>query len=59
MAIADISAAEYVHQEHAWVDDHRRVGRIDEWRAVLTPRQIALINRLNPDRPWDIFGWEP
>ena len=50
MAIADISAAEYVRQEHAWVDDHRRVGRIDEGRAVLTPRRIALINRLNPDR---------
>ena len=40
------------------MDDQRRVGRIDEWRAVLTPRQIALINRLNPDRLWDIFGRE-
>jgi len=39
-------------------DYQRRVGRIDEWRAVLTPRQIALINPLNPDRLWDIFGRE-
>jgi len=55
MAIADISAAEYVHQEHAWGMTTAALDASTK-RAVLTPRQIALGNRLNPDRLWDIFG---
>lgn len=45
--------------EHAGIDYHRRIGAIDEWRSVLTPAQIDTVNRMIPDRLWNIFGWEP
>jgi hypothetical protein len=46
-------------QEHAGTDYHRRSGRIDEWRELLTAGQIEQINRQIPDRLWNLFGWEP
>ena len=46
-------------REHAGVDYHRRSGRTDEWREILTPEQIEQINRQIPDQFWQLFGWVP
>ncbi len=45
--------------EHAGIDYHKRLGAIDEWRAVLSPKQIAEVNSLIPSYFWEAFGWEP
>jgi hypothetical protein len=46
-------------REHEGIDYHRRSGRIDEWRELLTAEQVDRINRMIPDRLWNLFGWEP
>lgn len=46
-------------REHPGIDYHRRVGRVDEWRDILTREQIDRINRAIPDRLWNAFDWEP
>ena len=46
-------------QEQAGIDYHRRAGRTDEWRAVLTRKQIQRINDLIPNDFWHLFGWQP
>lgn len=46
-------------QEHAGLDYHRRSGRTDEWREILTPEQVEQINRQIPDPFWQLFGWVP
>lgn len=51
--------AEQALQENPGVDYHRRSGRVDEWREVLTRDQVERINRAIPDRLWNEFGWEP
>jgi hypothetical protein len=46
-------------REHEGIDYHRRSGRIDEWRELLSAEQVDRINRMIPDRLWNLFGWEP
>ncbi len=46
-------------REQAGIDYHRRSGRTDEWREILTPDQVERINRRIPDQFWQLFGWVP
>jgi hypothetical protein len=46
-------------QEQPGVDYHRRSGRVDEWREMLTRDQVKRINQAIPDRLWNEFGWNP
>lgn len=45
-------------REQPGVDYHRRLGSVDEWKALLTRRQIETINRLIPSEFWKLFSWE-
>lgn len=44
--------------EQSGVDYHRRLGLTDEWKSVLTPRQVEHVNSLMPREFWDLFGWQ-
>jgi hypothetical protein len=46
-------------EDQPGVDYHRRKGLVDEWKEVLTRKQIEHVNTLIPDEFWNVFGWDP
>ena len=48
-----------VFKKHAGVDYRIRRGLTDEWKTVLTHKQVERINEMIPSEFWGLFGWQP